>query len=410
MSRIQEGINWNEGSKPRGYFKLLFLKPRHGIETAYLKVVLEKMWQMLQDLKSGVVRDLGAEHTIDPEGLQCLIGFGHRLFDREGITRPMPHGLAGNWRFLSPNDPNGDRRVVFGSGLRYAADIEANSADNEIVLQVTANSMLSVHRVQVEIWKLMLDLGSDEAPPLEIASFFDGFGRADRRSWIDFHDGISNLRKGRERREVVAIKPLNAGDQDWSLDGSYMVFMRLPVSLSSWRKLPEADREIAVGRTLRSGCPLRDSVDGIPVPIPSCPVTGTKEIIKNGNEAFREPPPVNSPLIQQSHVQRANRRHSSHFERPDHFRIYRQGFEFLEGFDASGSFRQGLNFVSFQDDPIRTLKMLSLSTWLGGVNFGGKENHQPPGLSDLISVRAASVCYVPPIEGDGIMPGRSLFP
>ncbi len=64
---------------------------------------------------------------------------------------------------------------------------------------------------------------------MEITSFFDGFSRRDRRSWVGFHDGISNLEKGQVRKDVIAIKPDAVAADAWTVGGSYLAFLRLPV-------------------------------------------------------------------------------------------------------------------------------------------------------------------------------------
>ena len=411
LGQLQEGIHWQAGSKPRSYYKLIILKPSIDLSTSRLYFHLRQIWLLCQSLKNGVIPSLGANYPVDPESLQVLIGYGHKFFERSDLAQPTPEGMAQINRFPQPNETS-ERSILPGSGIVYDPDVKYNDADEEIALQLLADSPLAVHRVQVEINKYLQAMREESIPDylqLTIAKAFDGFGRRDKRNWIDFHDGISNLRKGEERRQVVAIKPDNAGGQDWTLNGSYMVFMRLQVNLEIWQQIPQNDQEILVGRTKQSGCPLTgvDSM-GTALPDPRCPVNGSKEVIEPRNEQFREPSSVVPDLIKISHVQRANHHRAPVFK-PDSRRIYRQGFEFLEEEEISDVTKIGLNFVSFQDDPDRTLFILTHPDWLGNLSFGGDPNSQGNGLDRLVTARAAGTFFVPPVHGNSPFPGAEMF-
>ncbi|NOH44424.1 peroxidase [Vibrio cyclitrophicus] len=410
LGDIQEGIHWYAGAKPSSHYKLLILRPSDDIGAMQLRQLIRGMWVIIDSLRSGIVPSLGPNYPVDPKNLEVLIGYGHKFFERDDLVRPTPEGMIQSTRFPQPQN-NGDRSVLPGSGIVYDENVLENVADAELVLQVTANSELSVNRVHFEIVKYLNDTVSGSGGSLiSITEGFSGFGREDRRSWIDFHDGISNLRKGEERRQVVAIKPDNSGGQEWTLNGTYMVFMRLPVNIQAWNAIPELRQEALVGRTKRSGCPiLRLDNNGNPISDTRCPVSGTREITDAGNENFREPSSVVSDDIKLSHVQRANHHRSPVFK-PDSRRIYRQGFEFLEKSDESGKIRAGLNFVSFQDDPDRVLFILTQSDWLGNLTFGGHPSDQQGGLDRLITARAAGTYYVPPIQGNLSFPGEDMFP
>ncbi|MDO6427677.1 Dyp-type peroxidase [Thalassotalea sp. 1_MG-2023] len=411
-NRIQEGTNWDIGAKPKSHLKLLILETTENTSSKDLRLGLKSIWQVLQSLKSGVVPSLGSDYPVDPKELEVLIGYGHKFFEREDLIVPTPEGMLLTNRFPQPNNIE-SKQVIPGSGIIYDEDIQENVADAELVIQLTANSQLSVNRGHVEILKLLNAM--DEENPLEtgrikIKEAFDGFGREDHRSWIDFHDGISNLRKGEERKQVVAIKPDNSGGQDWTHNGTYMVFMRLPVNLKVWSEVPYNEQEILVGRTKKSGCPIiRIAPDGTPVPDPRCPVSGTREITEEGNEQFREPSAVVSDEIKLSHVQRANHHRSPVFK-PDSRRIYRQGFEFVESVGNTGDYRVGLNFISFQDDPDRVLFILTQPDWLGNLSFGGDPNNQYNGIDKLVTARAAATYFVPPDNTEVLFPGENMFP
>ena len=408
---IQEGINWQEGTKGSNFFKLILLRPASGLSTSELFTHLSRLWGIWGSLKRGIVPSLGPDYPVDPSGLRCLMGFGHRFFERNDLAKPRPEGMIANNRFPQPA-PGRDSPVLPGAGILFDRDVEVNQADQEMAVQFTADTPLAIHRAQIETWRYLHGVEDDVTgqPPLSISSFFDGFGREDRRSWIDFHDGISNLRKGLERMQVIAIKPDNAGGQEWTLNGTYLVFMRLPINLPVWQNVSLSSQELLVGRTKRSGSPLIGVDDqGLPLPDPRCPVPGTREIIDPGNENFREPTGVVPDSIKASHVQRANQ-HRPVIFRPDSRRIYRQGFEFLESADSESGFRVGLNFVSFQDDPVRVFAMLTQSDWLGNLSFGGNAAEQASGIDRLITVRAAGTFFVPPVHATASFPGSDMFP
>ncbi|HKG87052.1 MAG TPA: hypothetical protein VKA95_01910, partial [Nitrososphaeraceae archaeon] len=88
-------------------------------------------------------------------------------------------------------------------------------------------------------------------------------------------------------------------------------------------------------------------------------------------------------------------------------RIFRQSFEFLEPLDNPVKpFRAGLNFVSFQNDPGRLFFILTDPNWLGNTNFGGDPDDKQ-GMDKFLSVLAAGVFFVPPVEKP--FPGASIL-
>jgi deferrochelatase/peroxidase EfeB len=117
---------------------------------------------------------------------------------------------------------------------------------------------------------------------------------------------------------------------------------------------------------------------------------------------------LESPL-NVSHTHRANQNKAEDVGSRNSLRVFRQGYEFLEAIDSTPGFRAGLNFVSFQDTPERLLRMLTQPTWLGGVNFGGGDNEQLPGMERLITVRAGGVFLVPPVVEGEAFPGAKIF-
>jgi deferrochelatase/peroxidase EfeB len=399
---LQEGIYHAPGRRPGRHFGLLFLRARTGVSAAGAAAALADLWGMYQGLKAGIVRDLAHVTVPAAEGeMTVLLGFGRNAFALEGTALGRPRGLADEYLFRSA-DPGGGGPLLRGSGLHYAPDVHANMATEAFCVQVIAESKLAVDRAVVETWKALADAAQ---PALELTTFFLGNQRDDHRSWIDFHDGLSNLRS-EDREGVIAIGP--GTDERWAVGGTYLAFMRLAIDLPGWRRLSRSEQELAVGRDKLSGCPTVGLDEaGEPRTDPGCPVAGT-QIHETPNDArFAEPPEVADPAVRASHVQRANH----HIRPASDFgsrRIFRQGYEFLEWAEGAPGFRAGLNFVSFQDTPGRLLKMMTLEGWLGEVNFGGDEAARPE-LASLLSVYAAGVYFVPPVVAGEPFPGAAAL-
>jgi Dyp-type peroxidase family len=408
MATLQEGIYHTPGQRPGAFFTILFLRAAPASTASQAGQAFGQLWQTYQDLKAGKVADLPG-HPVASGELTVLVGYGPKAFQLPGAQRPLPNDLEAQHRFRSPL-PTGGGPVLLGSGLHYGQDVRTNLATEEIAVQLIAQTQLAVNRAVVETWRTLDALTDPQtsAAPLLLTSFYSGFQRDDGRSWLSFHDGVSNMESG-ERHGAIAIKPSGTQEDAWTEGGTYLAFVRLAIDLATWDALSRSQQELLVGRDRLTGCALTSvGPDGEPVPQPRCPVTSTSEVTDAGNEAFREPPAVDDPLLRQSHVQRAN-----HHERPinsrNSLRIFRQGYEFLEPLDQAPGFRAGLNFVSFQDSPERLFRMLTQDTWLGRTNFGGDPNRPLPGMDRLLTVRAAGVYLAPPTVDDEPFPGASLL-
>lgn len=405
--RLQEGIYHAPGSRPGKFFALIFLRVTAGCDARAVGELLAELWQLYAGLAQGRVPDLDpAVVPHDEDNLKLLIGFGPKAFELPGIAVEKPHGLASERLFLSPR-PSGGGPLLINAGLEYAPEVRANLATEEICVQVTGDTKLAVDRTIVETWKLL----SDRADPqtgvaeLETTTFYLGFQRPDRRSWIDFHDGLSNMRSA-EREAAIAID--RGKEEPWCVGGTYLAFLRLALDLPAWRRLSRVEQELLVGRDKLSGCPLVSTEAGAPVAAPGCPVTSTEIWEEPNDPQFAEPRGSADPAIAMSHVQRANH-HVQPASDPGSRRIFRQGYEFLEWKEGAPGFRLGLNFVSFQDTTERLLGMLTLKDWLGGVNFGGDPERQPTGMASLLSIYAGAVFLVPPQRNGERFPGAAAF-
>ncbi|KAB2965995.1 MAG: peroxidase [Thermoanaerobaculia bacterium] len=395
---IQEGVYFRPGERPRGHFLITFLSVDEGGRADDVGEALTLLWARLRALKRGETNDLPG-HPVPSGNLDCLIGYGPKAFKLTGAPTSLPGELGPASRFLSPRTTGGGP-ILVGSGVDYAADTVKNVATEEIALQFTADSALAVRRAYVETWKELRAQGG----PVRIGTFFDGFQRDDGRSWLSFHDGLSNLISGPERHEAIRIK---SGP---FIEGTTFAFLRLEVDLDTWQTINASSQEALVGRSKLTGCPLV-AVDaaGDLVADATCPAHGTNEVGEQGNETFREPPLGVPQVIKRSHVHRSNFSHSQATGDPGSLRIFRQGYEFLEARTSSPGFRAGLNFVSFQDTPRRVLSILTRSGWLGNTNFGaGLGTPQDKGPL-LLSCRAAGVYLAPPVGDPDVLPGGEIF-
>jgi deferrochelatase/peroxidase EfeB len=410
-AQLQEGIYHAPGVRPDQCFGIMFLRAARGLTAPEIGTAFQTLYSMYQNLKQGQVKDIPGA-TVPSGDLTVLVGYGPNVFKLPDGGRTLPLDLGAKNQFRSAR-PTGGGPLLLGSGLSYADDVQFNPATEEIALQFIAKTELAVNRAVVETWKVLQDLTDHKTgeSPLLITRFYTGFQRDDARSWIDFHDGISNM-KSSERIQAIAIKEDQTSPEDkWTVGGTYLAFLRLPVDLTVWRKLTRQQQEIIVGRDKVSGCPLEAiDNDGNPVVQTGCPFTGTREVTHPENTAYRELPrvPLESPL-NVSHTHRANQNKAEDVGSRNSLRVFRQGYEFLEAIDSTPGFRAGLNFVSFQDTPERLLRMLTQPTWLGGVNFGGGDNAQLPGMERLITVRAGGVFLVPPVVEKEAFPGAKIF-
>lgn len=378
---LQDGIYLDPGPLPKA-FRFLVLDLSEGTGPHAAHDAIERIWATLSALRNqGQVGDLavtgpGETPATVPAGtFDALIGYGASFFSSErALTRAdRPARLA---RLGHPGDPFPN----FG----WADGVVARSGEGDLCLQLTGRDGHAVDRAAVEVWKTIADGGL----PLTVRETFDGFARDDGRSWIGFHDGVSNITPSQRRVAVEAT-----GDPEWNTGGTYLAFLRCEVDLAAWRRLSRAAQEIIVGRDKLSGNAL-ERVDRVgdslaAQPFTACP-TGLGDV-------FRDPPETGDPLVEASHVHRANQNRSEPSSSAAH-RIFRQGYEYLEDIGPKGP-RLGLNFVSFQRDLEHLRQILTIGSWLGGVNFGGAAAESGIGGPDpiqLISLRAGGFYAVPP--------------
>lgn len=382
--RIQEGVCFRSGERPAPHWRLLLLRVLPGAAPADVRTAIGELLRLLAALRAGKVRELRGQPAAGVEaaretfaGLAVLLGYGRSFFDPARHDPPLtakarPHFLA----YLS------------GFPSIASAGRATPSAEADVALQLTGNSAAAVNRAAVEVWKLIEDRGL----PLEAAVSYDGFGRPDGRGWLEFHDGIGNMPSS-QRLRAIAARP----DPRWMGGGTYMAFLRLRVELRAWRALDRGEQELVVGRDKLTGDPLvavrRDA-------------RGRVRPVAGAGDRF-DPAETGDPLLEASHVHRANQNRGSS-DAPAALRIFRQGYDFFEALGPDGP-ELGLNFVSFQAD-LQTLQhIMHLPGWLGDVNFGGPAEPEPgdPLSPPLLSLLAGGLYAVPPRARP--FPGAALF-
>ena len=211
---------------------------------------------------------------------------------------------------------------------------------------------------------------------------------------------------------MIAIDPTAVEDEEWTFGGTYLAFMRLAVDLvglaarstgasrsCSWGATSSpAARWSAIARRrhadARQGCP----VAGTPITATDERPDSPSRLAVERRAAASEPRPARQPP-------RATRRATSAPRR-----IFRQGYEFLEWHEAAPGFRAGLNFVSFQDTPSRVIcdAHPAAAGWARRTS-AATPRRQPEPLRRLLTVYAAGVYLVPPVEGGERFPGAGAF-
>ncbi len=390
---LQRGIYLEPGTLPAAFlFLVADFAPDCRREAA--SDALARVWTVLEELRLGSVRDLETTRPdeesvrIDPDTFDALLGYGASFFEegRDLTMAERPELLA---PLAHPGGPF--------PKLRWMPSAAPRVGEGDLCVQLTGRDPHVVNRAAVEAWKAIVD----EGLPLAIRATYGGFARDDGRSWIGFHDGVSNIRPSQRR---VAVEC--GGDPDWNRGGTYLAFMRCAVDLGLWRGLSREEQEVLVGRDKLSGNALRKvrtepSLDPRPFPVAS-PGKSAAD-----SEVFRDPPETGDPIVESSHVHRGNQNRAEPSSSAAH-RIFRQGYEYLDGIGPKGP-RLGLNFISFQRDLEHLRQILGLGGWLGGVNFGGRADHGPgePEPIELISLAAAGFYAVPPQASP--FPGAELF-
>jgi deferrochelatase/peroxidase EfeB len=432
MTRYQGGIFYNRKSPApfesltqyspfnNSTFALVFLRILNGSSPAQIRKSLEKLWKMYALLRTGKVNDSGIR--VPARQLSVLFGYGPKIFNLNGVKRTIPENFK-NKQFL-PSKENG--YILDGCGIKYSDETQDNlGLTEDIMIQIISTTQLATYRAVAETSK---QLGlAENRNVLKFSRFYTGFRRDDGRSWLGFHDEISNMTSGIERRKAIFIDPITNDlrlKDYWTKDGTYLAFIRIEIDVRRWEEIDLPNQELIIGRQKKNGLPLL-GVDRKGRPMILDKFRRAKSITPNLIRDLRDHPDyfrlsdlpssilkkldidASVRILSQSHIGRTRHIDGITSDKPSSRRIYRQSFDFIEPlYDNPGKpIRLGLNFISFQNDPSRLLFILTDPNWMGKSNFGGETDKS--GVSALLSVLAAGIFFVPPLEKP--FPGISIF-
>jgi deferrochelatase/peroxidase EfeB len=403
--KLQEGIHFRPGEAPPPFFRFVTFNFKKNATPKTAHDALDVIWKLLGELKTGNIRDLRATRSDDPEitvnagCLSVLLCYGHRLFNN---TDRQVSLVSEDWKPdeipIIAKPPASPFTAMEWRGLPEALP---DVAQTDFAIQLTATTELAVVRPIVEVQKLIDDLEL----PVQIVYFFSGLHRDDRRSWIDFHDGVNNMRS-EDRLQAIEV---DHTPQDWLLGGTTLTFLKIAIDMQGWRRLSREQQEAIVGRDKLSGIPITEiSVEGDTITLSKlsgCPMQREIGIGEGWPDKARDPDPI-AGLAKTSHIHRSNLLRQSPSTEATR-RIYRQGYEFVDS-PPMGGMRLGLNFVGFQKDANTVLNILRNPNWLGDANFGGIKNNSTIPAFKLMSLIAGGTFAVPPLSNTSF-PGSVLF-
>ena len=417
MGKLQEGIYSGAEKRPRDSFAILFLKCEENTNAKQVGTALVQLWDKYRTLKNGSSYSSRGDYAPKLQNLSVLIGYGKNVFSLEGVKEECPKDFS-EFGLLNPQN-NGGGSILENSELYFDRNVNHNhAAFDDIVLQFIGENEFATSQAVVESWRELLRINSSN-PILHLTRFYTGFGRYDNRGWMGFHDGVSNM-KSEERKYAIPIDSSKFNTRDkWTINGTYMMFMRIAIDLEGWWKLSVEEQEIIVGRDKEKGFPLVGvDVNGKPVKDKRITAVGATEVTDPGNEMFREHPEygnqrtlpqgVNDEVLNYSHIGAMRKINNLPSWRTESNRIFRQGFEFLEPIDIPPKIRVGLNFVSFQNTPERVFNTLTSWTTYEKRSSESRKNLYLK-FNEYLSIISAGLFFVPPMEEGTPFPGYSIF-
>jgi Dyp-type peroxidase family len=419
--KVQEGIFYDKMREFKKYgnysYAILFLKILDGSKAEGVVIELNNIWKMYGQLKKGKVASLD-KCNVPNRGLSVLIGYGPEVFKIAGVKKTIPKDFAGA-QFLPSMK---GKPILPGCGINYSKRSCQNLGVSEhIAIQFISGTQLGTYRAIVETWHLLNDEPKVEHC-LQLTNFINGFQRDDGRSWLGFHDEVSNMKDEKERREAIAIHRTSnqlKPDDFWTEGGTYMGFLRTEIDIDAWNRIERKGQELIIGRDKRSGSPIvgidekgdtivaEGYVGQDPAEFYDTKFHEHPDYLKTSRLSNTKGIDIDKSknVLIQSHIGRTRHMSNIGSKDPTSRRIYRQGFEFIEPIpNETKPFRVGLNFISFQNDPRRLIFILTDPRWMGKSNFGG-----PNGIFNkkILSILSAGMFFVPAAEKP--FPGYSLF-
>lgn len=403
---------------PNSSFALLVLRASENGSAYDIGVCLKELWKIYTDLERGITKDL--QNCRVPSGsLSVLIAYGPKVFSLPGAKKKIPSDM--NYKQFLP--AHSSRPILKGSGIKYSKKYSKNLAmDDHVAIQLVSKSQLATNRAVVETWRYLHSDLEAELRPLRLTAFYNGFRRDDGRSWLGFHDEISNMKTPEEREAVIKISALNNNlkrEDLWTQGGTYLVFLRTEIDIERWWRTETKLQEIIIGRDKLNGSPLIGiDKNGNPITYARSKSLRFNRFpdkiinhpdyykIRCANFGTESNLDVNRSIkvLNESHIGRTRHIEKIKSSYASSRRIFRQGFDFIEYNYTNQDKRVtvGLNFLSYQNDPGRLFFILTDPNWLGKVNFGGGQQN-----IDLLSVLSCGVFYVPCHSVP--FPGSSIF-
>ncbi len=416
---LQKGIYFGSDMKIGNSFCILFLKFSQEASIETIGGKLASIWSKVNNLERGIIEEIDTNPNKRSSGnLTALIGYNSNLFSFNGVKRKKPSTFDEKWNFI-PSVKGISSPIMKGSTINYSD----NSSDDalisdHVVIQLIADTEFHTNRALVEIWKALHSNEQNESNglPIDMKRYYTGFHSPTGRSLIGFHDGISNL-KSTERIEHIGINKVHKLDDSWIVNGTFLAFIRIIFNLNKWEKLGRERQEIIIGRDRKTGCPLIGvTKEGKPIKDLMCPVPGTYDITEHGNEQFREHPGyrqqylpvgVSDRILESSHVGRSNPLPSILGRSSEKFKIFRQGFQFIETPQIDKDLHIGLNFVSFQNSMEKLFNILTYAD--SNTNSKIVTNNPSFSLHDFFFVKTAGSFLVPPAFNNEPFPGSCIF-
>jgi Dyp-type peroxidase family len=413
MYELQDGIYYKDGQRPGNSYCVVFFDIQGNIDARAIGNELMELWGVYDDLKTDIAKRRPYKEGVgDPNDPSILIGYGSRIFSIPGILKQKPKDFSEKYYFSEVSRGNA---IVEDTSLLYRAGLIENPLSSScVVVQFISNDETITKLAWTRTWDFLKSYLKDhDNEGLYIRKFYSGYNRPDNRSWLGFYDGISNIRSS-ERNEVISINQTNLDPADlWTLNGTYLAFIRMSIDIEQWYKTEEQIQERIVGRDKETGCPIIGVKDGQNILLPGCPTYGTDNVTQYGNQTFRSTSSQYEKLydpeiqpLKHSHMNRMIDGFANLDSNGEQSRIYRQGYDFLDPSDTFPFYSAGLNFVSFQDNPEKIHNLLRF----GFNKLPHSDNKKLEfELSDFVTVESAGLFLVPPYSKENKFPGSMLF-
>jgi deferrochelatase/peroxidase EfeB len=304
---------------------------------------------------SGVPADTGEGYNIGPAALTVTVGLGPGVFDqRFGLADKKPKLLADLPQLpsdrLEPSLTGGD------------LSLQACADDPQVAYHAIRN-LARIGRGTVNTRWTVMGFGRASA----------GKGQATPRNLMGFKDGTRNVKEPEDVDKYVWLgdSAIRDGEQDWMVDGTYMVARKISMNIEIWDAANISTQEGVFGRTKSEGAPL------------------------SGHHEFDTPnfteEKAGEPVIPTtSHISLAAP------ENNDGVRLLRRGYNFTDGINQLGFLDAGLLFIAYMHDPASFIK---LQTKLGSSDR----------LNEYISHVGSGIFAVPPAPKKGHYIAEQLF-